>query len=229
MIATMAHNIGTRLAHLPLLLNRYRRLEKEYPPLSALNDTFDHATAMALDTIKRAKEFFALVTPEKSVVDLPRRIEQTLQEALPDGAWTLTCKERPLELSLDYHLFETALLELIQNSQNAAKDSDQVRISIAIEIESPKSDWIRIVYKDNGPGIPSDLQERIFDDFFSLRTGREAGTGLGMGMVRRVVVAHDGVIFAGNALKGAEFIITLPKASEDSPNRLTSNSIASFS
>jgi signal transduction histidine kinase/PAS domain-containing protein len=228
-IATMAHNLGTRLANLPFLLNRYRRLEQDVPALSEINDTFDHATSMAFETIKRAKEFFAPVTPHRRLIDLPALIEQTLGDAVPVGDWTLTCHQRPLELFLDYHLFETALLELIQNSKNAVADNVSVRISIDIEAESAKSDWVRLVYKDNGPGIRSDLQERIFDDFFSRRAGREAGTGLGMGMVRRVIEAQGGYVWVSRAIKGAEFIITLPKDAEDSPSMLASNKIQSVS
>ncbi|HMG73138.1 MAG TPA: sensor histidine kinase [Pyrinomonadaceae bacterium] len=211
MLATMAHNIGSRLAPLPLLLFRYRNLEKKYSELSAVNDSLDYFASTTLDTVKRAKEFFALPTPRKASIDLPARIERTLHQALPDETWVLECQDRQLELAVDYHLLETALLELIQNSRSSARDPNQLRISITIKIESRQSDFVTIVYKDNGPGIHDDLKERIFEDFFSLRPGHDTGTGLGMGMVRRVIEAHGGVVFARPSAEGAEFVITLPR------------------
>jgi len=209
MMATMAHNIGARLAHLPVLLSRYRMLESKYSGLSTINDHFTHALTMAFETIARAKDYFLLVGPQKSLIDLPTQIERTLSEALPANAWTLVSQERSIELPVDYHLLETALLELIQNSRKAI--GDLARLKISITIETRRSDWVTILYKDNGPGIPAEISERIFEDFFSTGYGDNKGTGLGMGLVRHVIEAHGGYIIAEPSDTGAQFIITLPR------------------
>jgi signal transduction histidine kinase len=63
--------------------------------------------------------------------------------------------------------------------------------------------------RDNGPGIPDELQEQVFRPFF---TSKETGTGLGLALTRKVVEAHGGEIELNSVPgDGAEFVITLPK------------------
>jgi two-component system sensor histidine kinase HupT/HoxJ len=114
---------------------------------------------------------------------------------------------------VDCNLFETAILELVQNSRDASDKAAELKIHINIEARRvPTRDAVIITYRDNGPGVPPGLSERIFEDFFSQRLKRKIGTGLGLGFVRRVVTAHGGEVFC-NPLngKGAEFVITLPR------------------
>lgn len=62
--------------------------------------------------------------------------------------------------------------------------------------------------RDNGPGIAPDLQERIFDVFF---TRKAHGTGLGLAICRLIVEGHRGLIWAEAAdPRGAQFNIRLP-------------------
>jgi PAS domain S-box-containing protein len=67
---------------------------------------------------------------------------------------------------------------------------------------------VSIRIRDNGDGIPLDTRRRIFDAFFTTKT---KGTGLGMAIARRIVEAHGGIIELGDADKGAEFVIVLPR------------------
>jgi signal transduction histidine kinase len=71
-----------------------------------------------------------------------------------------------------------------------------------------KNDYALIEIADSGPGIPIEFQERVFDPFFSKRTG---GIGLGLAVVRQIIEAHHGTISAKNGhLGGALFTIRLP-------------------
>jgi signal transduction histidine kinase len=64
--------------------------------------------------------------------------------------------------------------------------------------------------KDNGPGIPENIQERLFEDFF---TTRADGAGLGLSIVRRLVLdLNGGVRVASKPGNGAEFIVDIPIA-----------------
>ena len=68
--------------------------------------------------------------------------------------------------------------------------------------------WCAIVIADNGPGIPVELQAKVFDPFV---TSKETGTGLGLSICQRIVQAHGGELTAMSELtKGAEFTIRLP-------------------
>ena len=60
---------------------------------------------------------------------------------------------------------------------------------------------------DNGPGVPKDLRDRIFNAFF---TTKPQGSGLGLAIVRKVVDAHDGRIDIQTGTHGTRFRVTLP-------------------
>jgi hypothetical protein len=68
--------------------------------------------------------------------------------------------------------------------------------------------------EDDGPGLPSDAVERVFDRFYRADRGRSrshGGTGLGLAIVRHVVESHGGRVWAENRAEGgARFSVLLP-------------------
>jgi two-component system nitrogen regulation sensor histidine kinase GlnL len=66
----------------------------------------------------------------------------------------------------------------------------------------------RVSVRDNGPGIPEDARERVFQPFF---TSRARGTGLGLSIVQKIVVTHNGRVTVGTSeAGGASLLVTLP-------------------
>jgi signal transduction histidine kinase len=64
------------------------------------------------------------------------------------------------------------------------------------------------VIADDGPGIPADITDRVFNPFF---TTKPQGSGLGLAIVRKIVDAHDGRIdVTTGAGRGTAFAVTLP-------------------
>lgn len=77
---------------------------------------------------------------------------------------------------------------------------------------------VETVYADDGPGVPEDCLERIFESFYrgdSARSHSENGSRLGLAVVREIIKGHGGAICAENR-QGLALIITLPLAKEDS-------------
>src|ERR1035437_7653428 len=67
---------------------------------------------------------------------------------------------------------------------------------------------IQIVVRDTGPGIPENLQPKIFEPFF---TAKRDGTGLGLAITKKIIEAHQGRIeVAANSPRGAVFIVSIP-------------------
>lgn len=210
-LATMAHNLGTRMAGLPLLRSRYKALEKRLPEMGKTNDRLTHTIERLLTTIKRAQETLAPEIRQLSRVDIAAELERTLSSRLPRASWSLECTQGPVEMDVDTYLIDTALLELVQNSRDHAHSNASLKITLTVE-PSPQDESVSVTYRDNGPGVPDELVERIFEDFFSRRPGRKTGTGLGLGFVRRVVEAHGGKISYNKLMRpGAAFVITLPR------------------
>ena len=67
---------------------------------------------------------------------------------------------------------------------------------------------MRISVNDNGPGIPDSVADRVFRPFF---TTKAQGTGLGLALVQKIIVTHNGRVTAANDDGGgARFVVTLP-------------------
>ena len=96
------------------------------------------------------------------------------------------------------------VVNLFNNSKEAmAGNPGIIRIYISLE-----AGFARIVFSDDGPGIPSDIQEDMFKPFF---TTKETGTGLGLATVHRVITDMGGSIrVSASDQGGAEFTIDLP-------------------
>ncbi len=210
-MATMAHNIGTQLGALPPLLTRYRLREKEMIALEELNNRFEQIIKDTNYIIDRAKERLGSVSPRFSWLNLKECLNQTLRLHLL-GISRIESQRDTFEIQADGYLLKLALIELIQNSKDMASNLDALEVIIGLEFEShTEGQLAQITYRDNGPGVPVEFKEKIFEDFFTNRPGKKPGTGLGMGFVRRVAEAHGGSIKeCGTPKKGAEFIVTLP-------------------
>jgi signal transduction histidine kinase/GAF domain-containing protein len=211
-MATVAHNIGTQLAALPVLLNRYENREKELPALQDLNRSFAAINQETSRIIQRAKERFGGISPNPSWLNLKECLQNTLQSYPMDISWRVDCRYDDFKIQADGYLLKQALYELIQNSINAASGINELEITIRLDYYSRgESRVARITYHDNGPGVPVNFKERIFEDFFSYHPGGVRGTGMGMGFAQVVVEAHRGkIIECGVPGKGVEFVISLP-------------------
>jgi signal transduction histidine kinase len=66
-----------------------------------------------------------------------------------------------------------------------------------------------IVVSDTGPGIPKEIEGRLFQSFVT--AGKQGGTGLGLAIVKKIVEEHGGTIEARSSNRGTTFVIKLPQ------------------
>ncbi len=113
---------------------------------------------------------------------------------------------------LDKESFRLVMNNLIDNAIQASPEGEKVKV-----ILSRKGSQVRVEVIDKGKGITEDVINRIFDPFF---TTREKGTGLGLPVVKKLIKAHNGTIFAesGGINKGARFVICLPLLNPEHPD-----------
>jgi two-component system phosphate regulon sensor histidine kinase PhoR len=104
-----------------------------------------------------------------------------------------------------------ALLNLVSNAIKYSPEGGAITL---IGMRSGEDVLLKV--SDEGQGIPSDLREKIFERFYRVdNTDRRmaGGTGLGLALVREIVQAHGGTVWAeGNVGKGSTFVISLPAA-----------------
>jgi signal transduction histidine kinase len=107
---------------------------------------------------------------------------------------------------------QQVLLNLLINARQAMPKGGRLRIKLAYDRQN---DMIDMVVRDFGCGIPSEKLPKIFDSFFTTKSGPDAsgkgGTGLGLSMCRDIIEAHQGRIRVDSTLgKGTAFTLKLP-------------------
>jgi len=112
-----------------------------------------------------------------------------------------------LECHADWFALGQVFRNILENAIAAVPDPGQIEIQCRDTVLDHQP-AIQISIRDNGPGIPAEARDQVFDAFFTTKT---KGTGLGMAIARRIVQAHGGRIELGDSPQGAEFLITLPR------------------
>lgn len=113
-----------------------------------------------------------------------------------------------IRVAADRVRLEQVLINLIQNGLEALDDCAEPRMRIAIEFE--EEERVIVDVTDNGPGIPTDLADKIFTPFV---TGRRDGLGLGLGIARDIAREFGGELeFVRSTLGGAGFRLSLRRA-----------------
>lgn len=109
-------------------------------------------------------------------------------------------------------LFEQAVIYLLRNAREALLEGSAASPkSIAIAARRAAGGRIKVIVRDNGPGVPDALAERIFEPFFSTKPN-ERHVGLGLSLVYGAVRDMDGELRLLPASTGAAFEISLPEA-----------------
>lgn len=168
--------------------------------LSLLIDDLLAINQLETGTLHLDREAFDLRTIATGAVGavepLMREKEQTLESAIPE----------PLPSGGDPRRLEQVLVNLLTNANRYTSAGTSIVVSgRAMEQE------VLLSVSDNGPGIPPEELERIFQRFHRL-TSAAGGSGLGLAIARAIVELHGGRIWAESTLgEGATFHIALPR------------------
>jgi nitrogen fixation/metabolism regulation signal transduction histidine kinase len=129
-----------------------------------------------------------------------------------DVRWELPTDALPV--AIDRQMLRRVLVNLVRNAVEAIRNERPAasaggpRGHVVVRAESSGS-GVSIVVEDDGPGVPEQARERVFDPYF---TTKSEGTGLGLAIVKKIVVEHNGSIRVTHSVRlgGAALILTLP-------------------
>ena len=119
----------------------------------------------------------------------------------------------PVALDADSDLLNRLVSNLVLNAAQALDGTGEIHVRVGLALPGEGSGGgidrpVKLTVRDNGPGMPEMVRERLFEPFVS---GRPGGTGLGLAIVQRAVAAHRGVILVDTAQGiGTTFSIFLP-------------------
>jgi two-component system sensor histidine kinase KdpD len=110
-------------------------------------------------------------------------------------------------LRIDHVLVSQVLANLLDNAERVSPEGSMIRVTATVAPGS--ADRIEIAVSDEGPGIPHNERDRVFEMFS--QNGRGGGAGLGLAIAKAFVEAHGGLIWVDpNTVIGARIIFTVP-------------------
>ena len=152
--------------------------------------------------------------------DLDQLLNRTLGKSFEVS---VTLPDASLYIYADLHQLDDAALNLALNARDAAGVGGKLSIDASLQLkvgptderpDSPSRSFVRISFRDNGPGISEDLQKRIFEPFFTTK-GKGKGSGLGLSMVYGFVHQSEGFVELESALdEGTTIHLYLPHISD---------------
>ena len=168
----------------------------------------EFATRIARETdalTRIVTDFLNFARPQK-IEPETLELRPLLEEAARGCPLDLDLSKVPAGLTLvgDHTALCQAFSNLMRNSAEAGAEGARVRLQAAAEEGEQE---IRVVLRDNGPGIPQENLAHIFIPFF---TTKAAGTGLGLALVHRIVTEHGGAISVASEPSGTTFTLSFP-------------------
>lgn len=132
----------------------------------------------------------------------------------PHYQLTLETPEQKLWVEGDPDHLKRIFQNLIGNSRDAMPEGGHITVTCKSIKRTDNEGVIQIRVSDTGTGIPPELTEKVFDPFFSTKKPGK-GTGLGLALVRRILMLHSGSIcIERTGYEGTIFLIELPMSSE---------------
>lgn len=132
----------------------------------------------------------------------------------------------PCEALIDHQMLRRVLFNLIRNAAQALLGHGPSPARVLVRLTPTREFW-NLDVEDNGPGIPVELRETVFDPYV---TTKDDGTGLGLSIVKKIVIEHGGTIRADQSpLGGARLRVRLPKLGTRAAERIFEDSPASLS
>lgn len=210
--AGMAHSIRNPLTSVKMRLFSLDRTltlsdtqRDDFKVISEEIDQIDTIVQNFLEFSRPPKLKMQKVSPSE-VVDL---MIQLLRHRLASNDVQINVQRtRPLpEIQADPEQLKEVLVNLVVNACEAMTAGGAITITEEV-LNSGNRQEVVIRLKDNGPGIPAALKERVFHPFF---TTKEEGTGLGLSIAARIIEEHGGWLsFDSKEGQGSTFAITLP-------------------
>jgi PAS domain S-box-containing protein len=228
-ISNISHQFRTPITTLKLmthLLSSSNLPDSAQTQVQAMSTQIEWLTQLLQDILAITALDSGKAIGDLDTLSVPRLLQTTIQKhqkALQEKSLTLIPQPLPTDLpSLrgDAIQLSRALDKLISNAIRYSPPRGTIGVSVT-DSNRPEDintgDWIAITIRDQGPGIPRDEQERIFERFYRGRiadAGDTHGTGLGLSIAQQIVAAHGGKITVETEPgKGSAFTMWLPAGS----------------
>ncbi len=222
LLSSVSHELRTPLSTIKAAASSLRSDDVHWDSaarpelIAAIDDEADHLNMLVGNLLDMSRIESGVLKPKRewnilseivgSVLTRMKHLagEHRIVVDMPEGL--------PL-MPVDYVQMEQVFTNLLSNSVKYAPEKSVIRVRAFVEDES-----VRVVVSNQGPQVPQEHLERIFDKFFRITAAdRVTGTGLGLSICKGIVEAHGGRLWAENVPDGIAFNFTIPLVWEGVP------------
>jgi two-component system, sporulation sensor kinase E len=220
MSSGLAHELRNSMG---TILGFVKLLKRERTEPTSQSRTLDAIFNEAMSMESMLQRFLAFAKPYQlklDQVDLEKIIREChsgMKEVLKEKRIEFVLRWEPDVVPIlgDPLLLKQSFQNLMQNSVEAMPDGGKLTVNLR-QVSPPSGDKvISIEFTDTGCGIPKEIQDKVFNPFF---TAKEKGTGLGLSFVRKIINLHNGRIeLESRPAQGTTFTVYLPVKLEQEP------------
>ena len=201
MAAGVAHEIRNPLSSMKMTVQMLRESVQDAEPYDMILREIERLELTAAELVGVSqplrKERVKLDTVVGEVLELMRRQLEHL---------SIRVEKRfapAPEVAVDVARFKRCVMNLVLNGAQAMPSGGPLRVGL-----STRDGRVRLEVSDEGPGVPPDVRDRVFEPFV---TTKQDGVGLGLALTKRIVEDHGGAIGFDPAERGTTFWIELPR------------------
>jgi signal transduction histidine kinase len=223
--ASLAHEIKNPLASIRSAVEQLGHSRHTTPDEQTLSTLIVRESDRLSRLLSEFLDFARVRVSRIQRLDVGRLVRgaSALAEAHPDRPADVRLRlivgEGAGEIDGDEDVLHRALFNLVLNAVQASPPAGEVIVDVTLvrEGEAPAGvklagGGVSVRIADDGPGIPAEVRDRMFDPFFTTRPG---GTGLGLAVVHRAVESHAGFVFVDSEEgSGTRMTVLLPREHE---------------
>ena len=211
-----AHEFRTPLAVLKTRIGLFRKKQDFAPQatgnfLDILEGEVDRLSCMVDSLLKLTNLEQVPRTDQVELRELLHQVAEDMSPLASNKGSVLLVDSAPGTITGSRELLRRALFNLVENAVKYGPEGGQVRLCAELDGTD-----IVISVADQGPCIPPELRERVFEPFFRVDTARSrelGGTGLGLALVRAIAEVHGGSVWVEEHQAGGNrFVLRLPAA-----------------
>lgn len=205
----LAHEIKNPLTPIQLMVqqmhDKYPGEDPEYQKLLAeCNEIVNDEIESLRTLVREFSEFARMPRLEFERGNLNELVTEA-RRIYPNDNIDLELDDGIPEFSFDHEKLRRVLINLLENGMDSIREKGEGEIHVATRLSG---DNALLICRDTGNGIPLDIREKICEPYFSTK---KTGMGLGMVIVKRIVMEHGGRIEVDSEVgQGATFTISLP-------------------
>jgi two-component system sensor histidine kinase KdpD len=214
-LSSVSHELRTPLSTIKAASSSLRSNEVSWDSparvelISAIDDEADHLNLLVGNLLDMSRIEAGVLKPKREwnlLAEIVNGVLERMKYFAEEHKIEVDVSEDLPLAPVDYVQMEQVFTNLLSNSLKYAPEKTVVRISAKVD-----GDMLHVTLSNQGPQVPSEDLERIFDKFYrTTAADKVTGTGLGLSICKGIIEAHGGKIWAENLPNGFAFNFTIP-------------------